>query len=706
MDQKKIIEKVMKNNQISELNPLQKEAIEIGLLEGKNLVVSSPTSSGKTLLAELAGIRVVKENKKMIYLAPLVALAREKYEEFKKKYEKEGIKIALSIGDFDSPDWYLKDYDWICVSNEKLDSLIRHGAEWISEVGLIVVDEVHLLNDFERGPTLEILLAILKKICPRAQILAFSATITNSEEIAEWLGAEALKSNFRPVPLYLGIAKKGKILIFKKGEYEINKNLPIEEAIVENTLLLQKQMIFFLSTRKNAESLAQRLSKLVFHFLNENEIKILKKIAKKIKTTLSSPTAQCKKLAQCVENGVAFYHAGILFPQRVQIEEAYKAGLIKIITSTTSLAYGVNLPNFRAVVRDVKRFYPGIGSIFIPVLEVHQMFGRSGRVNYDKWGEGILIAKNEKDFQVLKDLYIQGKPEEIESKIENFRALRMHILSLFSSEIVKKLSELFEFLKETFFAKKIGNIGILREKIEKAIFQMEEWGLLETIPLEDDLEISVTFLGKRIAKLYLDPESANFLIEGLKKWQGEDISLFLILAKTWELKPSPNLFSKEVFEIEKKVWEIQENLPFSIPAEFDLEYEEFLKEMKMALILKEWIEEKEEKEICESFNITPGELHSRLEIVDWLLYSAKELSKILNLEREKIIEIEKLRRRVYYGIKEELLELVRAKWIGRKRARVLFNHGIETLEKLRKLSEKDLANILKSKKIAKKIKLS
>lgn len=702
MNKEKIIEIVKRKNKILKLNPLQKEAIKIGLLEDKNLVVSSPTSSGKTLLAELAGFKIVKERKKkMIYLAPLVALAREKYEDFKKKYESEGIKVALSVGDYDSPDWYLKDYDWICTSNEKLDSLIRHGIQWIKDVGLIVVDEVHLLNDFERGPTLEILLVILKKLCPRAQFLLFSATITNSEEIGEWLGAKVLKSEFRPVPLYLGIATKGKILVFGKGEYEINKNLPIEEGIVENTLLLKKQLIFFLSTRKNAESLAERLSELVFHFLNEDETKILKKIANKIKNTLSTPTQQCKKLAQCIEKGVAFYHSGILFPQRIEIEEAYKKGLIKVITSTTSLAYGVNLPNFRAVIRDVKRYYPGVGSFFIPVLEIHQMFGRSGRVNYDKWGEGILIAKNEKDFHSLKEIYIQGKPEEIESKIESFRSLRMHILSLFSSGIAKTLSELFDFLKETFFAKKI-EVEVLQEKIEKALFQLEDWGFLETFPLENDVKVSVTFLGKRVAKLYLDPESAYILNENLRNWPGDAISLFLILAKTWELKPSPNLLSKEVFEIEKEIWEIKENLPFDIPAEFELEYEEFLKEMKMALILKDWIEEKEEKEICEKFNITPGEFHSRLEIVDWLLYSAKELAKILGLEKEKIVEISKLRERVYYGIKEELLELVKLKGIGRKRARILFNSGIKTIEEFKKLNKEELVKIFKSKKLLKK----
>ena len=194
MEKEEIVEKVILENKIKELNPMQREAIKMGILEGENLVVSSPTSSGKTLLAELAGLNVtLNKGKKMIYLCPLVALAREKYEDFKRKYEKYGIKVALSVGNYDSQDSSLQQYQWIVGSNEKFDSLIRHEAPWIGEVGLIVADEIHLLDDPSRGPTLEILLTILKDILPKSQILAFSATIKNADEIGEWLNANVLK---------------------------------------------------------------------------------------------------------------------------------------------------------------------------------------------------------------------------------------------------------------------------------------------------------------------------------------------------------------------------------------------------------------------------------------------------------------------------------------------------------------------------------
>ena len=455
LSSKEIVEKVLKANNFSSLNPVQKEALKLGVLERKNLVVSSPTSSGKTLIAELAGLNTTLNfNQKMVYLCPLVALAREKYEDFKKKYENLKIKVALSVGNYDSSDPWLQNFDWIITSNEKFDSLIRHEASWISEIGLIVADEIHLLDDFSRGPTLEILLTLLKRILPKSQFLAFSATIKNAEEIANWLRAFVLKSNFRPVPLYRGIVFKDKIELFDFKTYELRKDLALEEAILENTLLMKKQMIFFLSSRRNAEALAERLSRLTFHFLEDEEIKKLEKISKKIENVLETPTEQCKKLATCVKNGTAFYHSGLLFKQRILVEEAYKEGLIKAICSTTSLAFGINLPNFRAVVRDIKRYYPGLGSVFLPVLEVEQMFGRSGRPKYDSWGEGILIAKTEKDKKELTKIYILGELEEISSKLDKIiyylkisqeNTLKNKIKSVLGhSKLRKKIYELCE----------------------------------------------------------------------------------------------------------------------------------------------------------------------------------------------------------------------------------------------------------------------
>ena len=197
--------------EITKLRPAQEKAVKKGLLEGKNLLVCTPTASGKTLIAELAALKSIIEIKgKAVYIVPLKALASEKYRDFKRRYSNIA-KIALSIGDIDSSDQYLAEYDLLIVTAEKMDSLLRHNATWVSDIKTVIVDEIHLLNDTERGPTLEILLTILKQLLKNAQLIGLSATIGNAEELAEWLSADLIVDEWRPVKLHKGIYYDGKI---------------------------------------------------------------------------------------------------------------------------------------------------------------------------------------------------------------------------------------------------------------------------------------------------------------------------------------------------------------------------------------------------------------------------------------------------------------------------------------------------------------
>jgi helicase len=206
---------VLEKERINDLRPAQEKAIKSGLLDGKNLLVCTPTASGKTLIAEMAMLNtILSKGGKAVYIVPLKALANEKYNDFKRKYS-HLIRIALSIGDFDSADSYLMDYDLIITTCEKLDSLIRHNAPWISMVRVVIIDEIHLLNDFERGPTLEILITLLKQVLKRVQIIALSATIGNPNVLAEWLNAELVIDNWRPVKLKKGVLHDWEIKFFE-----------------------------------------------------------------------------------------------------------------------------------------------------------------------------------------------------------------------------------------------------------------------------------------------------------------------------------------------------------------------------------------------------------------------------------------------------------------------------------------------------------
>jgi helicase len=192
------------------LRPAQEKAIDKGLLERKNLLVCTPTASGKTLIAEIAMLQsIYNKIGKAVYIVPLKALASEKYHEFKEKYK--DIKVALSIGDTDSSDSYLDRYDMIITVSEKLDSLMRHRAPWIRHISTVIIDEIHLLNDPSRGPTLEVVITILRDTLKNAQFIGLSATIGNPQELAEWLNANIVIDDWRPIELHKGIYLDGKI---------------------------------------------------------------------------------------------------------------------------------------------------------------------------------------------------------------------------------------------------------------------------------------------------------------------------------------------------------------------------------------------------------------------------------------------------------------------------------------------------------------
>lgn len=212
---KKIYE-VLKKRDFEELRPCQSKSINKGLFEDKNLLVCTPTASGKTLVAELAILNAIFHDKgKAVYVVPLKALASEKFKDFKKHYD-EFFKIAISSGDIDTADSYLANYDLIITTSEKLDSLLRHRAHWLSQVKVVVFDEIHLLNDASRGPTLEILITILRKLLPKLQLIGLSATIGNPEALADWLNAELVLDHWRPVRLDKGVFFDDKIEFSKK----------------------------------------------------------------------------------------------------------------------------------------------------------------------------------------------------------------------------------------------------------------------------------------------------------------------------------------------------------------------------------------------------------------------------------------------------------------------------------------------------------
>jgi len=699
---------VIKKRGVNELRAFQFEAIEKGLLDKKNIVVSAPTASGKTFLAEIASLKSIRcDNGKALYLVPLKALAQEFYENFKNWYGGLGIKIGIAIGDLDSPDTYLQTYDWIIATTEKIDSVMRHGAGWLKHVTTIVVDEFHLLGEPGRGATLEILLTKLRHTLPEAQIVGLSATIKNASELASWMDAELILSNFRPVPLYEGIYENGNIHLYWRGEKQGKfKSKGDDERpdlrIIQDTLLQKKQILVFVSSRRLAESMAVRVSKMSEKYLSAEEKTDAKKISEEVLDVLEKPTQQCKKLSEVIEQGVAFHHAGAVRAQLSMIEEAFKKGSIKVIACTPTLALGVNLPSHTCLIRDLKRFNEEDGMGWISVMEFKQYAGRAGRPKYDQEGRAIVIAEKEGEFDEIVERFIKADTEKINSQLFDESILRTHLLSLVADLFIRNYDQALDFFSRTFFFFQYGKTRGLEEKILQLFGLLEEWGFIE----KKNNTYHATPLGKRVSELYLDPLDGWRVIDFLKESKNlvfkDELTYLQFIAGTGELSPPFRVSAKEKDELVQQIAIFENSLWQKEPSYWSNVYDKFLRVFKTALIFYLWMDEKNEDFLQEKHKVMPGELFARVQSCEWMLYAAQEIAR--KLKAEDAVEIfKKLKIRMHYGIKEELLDLVRLKEIGRVRARMLFNTGYKNVKSLREASEKDIAKIV-GVKIAKKIK--
>jgi helicase len=688
------VAEVLENFGIKKLYPPQKEAIRRGALEQKNLILAVPTASGKTLVSELCMLKsILTEGGKCLYIVPLRALASEKYEEFKHKYERLGIRVGISTGDFDTLNPRLAEYDILIATSEKVDSLLRHRAKWLADVlTVVVLDEIHLINDPGRGPTLEILAARLRQVNPEIQVIALSATIRNADEIAEWLGGELVESGWRPVPLKKGVYWEGRIK-FDDGSKRKVPAVKKEDlsTLATDTVREGGQVLVFVSTRKSTQTSAELLAKHTKEFLSAAEAEALSEVADEIERALGEPTRTCRLLAECVRKGSAFHHAGLHHEQRKTVEDAFRKNLIKTICATPTLAAGVNLPSRRVIVRDYRRYAQPYGSVFIPVLEFHQMCGRAGRPQYDEYGEAVLIARGKEEVEELFDGFILAKPERITSKLATEPALRTHVLASIAAGYVNDEGGMMEFMKNTFFAYQQGTRGV-KWVIEQVLdFLKRE----EMIVQRDGLLIATPF-GERVSKLYIDPLSAVDLREGLRgvaSSKPSELGLLHLISRTPDMG-TLYLRGREHEEMEEVYLKHADELLIPVPdPEEDPEgFEGFLAELKTAEMLRAWIGEAREESIHERFGVGAGDIRRIADTAEWLLYAAHELASLFKT-RKALGPLRKLRTRMRYGVKEELLELVQLRGIGRVRARSLFRSGYRKLKDLERADEVDLARV-------------
>ncbi len=676
------IEFLKKNGYVS-LYPPQEKTVRAGLLEGKSILVSAPTASGKTLLAILAIIKHLSEKRgKIIYLSPLKALASEKFNEFK-KLGSDGLggnlKIQISTGDFDISDKNLGQNDILVLTNEKMDSIIRQGAEWLDQISLVIADEVHLLSDDDRGPTLEIVLTKLKLLPQKPQILALSATVTNADEIADWLECKLVHSEWRPVPLSEGVYDQGIVTMQDKKKFEVQTSIrgpPVDLGL--DSLNDGGQAILFAETRTRSVSLATKASEAVSKTLNSEDKEVLGEISQKILDD-NEHTELVKTLAGLVKNGVAFHHAGLNPNCRDLIESEFRNKRIKILASTPTLAAGVNLPARRVVIANVSRYDAKYGvNKPISILEYKQLCGRAGRPQYDKYGEAIIVGNSNSD--EIFDYYINGTPEPISSKLTGDKALRIHLLSFISTNPGIKGEDIVEFFSKTLSGSQERKTTI-KFHIQISLRYLES----EELVKQKGNRYIATEFGKKTSTLYIDPLTTVLFRKSLEliTTKGHALGLLHLITISEDFFPKFSLRNKDYEFVGTLIENYADQLIEPI-SEYDCN--------RSLLAIHAWINESSEIFLSDNFGIESGDMHRMVDTADWLIHALYEIAK-LEKKDEILTEIDSLRSRVIYGIKEELVDLVQVKGIGRVRARILFKNGIKTREDLTSISVEKLAKI-------------
>lgn len=788
---------------ITNLHPPQAEAAS-SILSGRNTLVAIPTASGKSLLAYMAMVQRLSEGHKQskaIYIVPLKALAMEKYEDLSQIAKAMDLKIGLGIGDATAEAKNIDDCNILVCTSEKLDSLLRHKAELVTNLTCVIADEFHLMNDSTRGPTLEINLTRLRHIRPDAQLIALSATVGNCQALADWLDADLVQSDWRPVALEYATFHDFHVEPRKIQSSNTNhdpselstprtleglKSHPVW-SVVSDGLDTKSQVLMFVGTRRSAQSEAKNLAKRVRKRLLKEDperLERLQEVADRLEGRSQSSLAE--QLVHSMSGGVGFHHAGLTSGQRKEVEKAFKSGLLVALTATPTLAAGVNLPARRVLVRDLKRWDDGM-SRPLPVMEVRQMLGRAGRPKYDTRGEAWVYCKGTDGWEVadsVSDRYFFGPIEDITSKLANEPAMRMHLLAsiatgglvhkgsiehFFSStflgstmapsQLRERLNTMLDWLVEERFVRKVGvdehftahwlNNNLDSQGEEAWDDSLPAWATpaQETVGVQwsaspiaapksnshrsahlnpslgfapatslgntggwvqpsaeepHNMKYQATQMGERVTQLYLDPLSASILRTGLRRAvrrmvrADRPVTDFGLLHLAVTTPDFNSLWAKTAdMEANSPVW-LKAN---STEEELLVEpgyAEAMLSNVKSAWMVEEWTEEATIRDLESRLDVSPGDVHHRVDLMGWLLAGAQHVlmaddvfsDEHMHIISEIVQQISVLQQRVRHGCKPDLLQLVNIRHVGRQRAREMASLGLRQPNDVAAMSSK------------------
>ncbi|WP_323674477.1 DEAD/DEAH box helicase [Halorubellus sp. PRR65] len=626
---------------VEALYPTQVAAVEAGVCDGDRVLAAIPTASGKTLVAQLA---MLTADGPALYVVPLRALASEKFEEFDAL---PGVSVGMATGDFDATDEDLAEHDVVVATSEKVDSAIRNGASWVEPLSCVVVDEIHLLDAEGRGPTLEVTIAKLRRLTPDVQLVGLSATVGNARAIANWLDAELVASDWRPVDLKTGVYADD-AMRFSDGEV---RRVPAGEDGAARALATDVvegedgQCLVFVNSRRGAQDLA---STLVDEFYATPAA-----VAEELQST--ARTATGVELARCAAHGVAFHHAGLASEQRRVVERAFRDRELKAIVATPTLAAGVNVPARRVVVRDHER-WNGAEMEPLSVLEVHQMFGRAGRPHLDPYGEAVVVA-DAREVDAVRERYVEAEPEPVRSKLRSQRALRTHVLASVASGFADSRAAILELLDETFYAHQ------RREGVERDPVGDDEDGTAEGETADDGIDdvvddvltyldavgmlartgqsVEATPLGDLVSRVYVDPVTGASVVEALERASAlPHVTALTVLELVCDTRDMPTVYVRddEAGQVSDAAMRRRDELARDV-MDFDGEFNAWLDSLKTALLLEDVADGMDVEGISEQYGVEPGDVRRSVERAEWLLTATESLTEHVDADLSNVAAV-------------------------------------------------------------------